>query len=90
MIPVGSLPLSLNMIRLFNIREGMTADEETLPDRILKEAHTEGPAAEIILESNFIEMKKKCYEICGWDEKGVPTDAKLRELGLDNFVREKK
>jgi aldehyde:ferredoxin oxidoreductase len=74
-----------NIIRLFNIREGMTADEETLPDRILKEAHKEGPAAGIVLMDNFIEMKRRYYEICGWDEKGVPTEAKLRELGLHNL-----
>jgi len=78
-----------NLIRLFNIREGMTADEETLPDRILKEAHREGPAAGIVLMDNFIEMKRRYYKICGWDEKGVPTEAKLRELGLHNLTQGK-
>ena len=32
-----------NMIRLFNLREGMTADDETLPSRLLNEPHKEGP-----------------------------------------------
>lgn len=76
-----------NIIRLFNIREGMTADDETLPDRILKEAHKEGPAAGLVLERSFIEMKRRYYEVCGWDERGVPTEAKLHELGLQDLAR---
>jgi len=76
-----------NLIRSFNVREGMTADDDTLPDRLLNEPHKEGPAAGIVLKENFIEMKRKYYKICGWDEKGVPTEAKLRELGLYDLVR---
>ena len=76
-----------NLIRSFNVREGMTADDDTLPDRLLNEPHREGPAAGIVLKENFIEMKRKYYEICGWDENGVPTEAKLRELGLYDLVR---
>jgi len=76
-----------NLIRSFNVREGMTADDDTLPDRLLNEPHKEGPAAGIVLRENFIEMKRKYYEICGWDENGVPTEAKLRELGLYDLVR---
>lgn len=75
-----------NMIRLFNVREGMTADDDTLPHRLLKEAHKEGPAAGRFLEEKLIKMKKKYYEICGWDENGVPKEEKLRELGLYDLL----
>lgn len=76
-----------NLIRVFNVQEGMTSDDETLPPRLLNEPHTDGPAAGIVLKENFIEMKRKYYEVCGWDEKGVPTEEKLRELGLFGLVR---
>lgn len=75
------------LIRLFNVREGMTADDDTLPDRLLNEAHKEGPAAGIVLQENFMTMKRKYYEICGWDEKGIPSEAILRELGLYDLAR---
>ncbi len=78
-----------NLIRSFNVREGMTADDDTLPDRLLEEPHKEGPAAGIVLKENFLDMKKRYYQICGWDENGVPTEAKLRELGLQDLIREK-
>jgi len=78
-----------NLIRAFNVREGMTADEDTLPDRLLNEPHKKGPAAGIVLRENFREMKKRYYEICGWDEKGVPTEKKLRELDLHELVKGK-
>jgi aldehyde:ferredoxin oxidoreductase len=77
-----------NLIRSFNIREGMTADDDTLPPRLLNEPAKNGPAAGIVLEPKFNEMKKRYYEICGWDERGVPTDEKLRELGLYELVKE--
>jgi aldehyde:ferredoxin oxidoreductase len=76
-----------NLIRSFNVREGMTAEDDTLPDRLLNEPQREGPAAGIVLKEHFMEMKKKYYQICGWDENGVPTEAKLRELGLYDLVR---
>jgi aldehyde:ferredoxin oxidoreductase len=76
-----------NLIRSFNVREGMTAEDDTLPDRLLNEPHREGPAAGIVLKEHFMEMKRKYYQICGWDENGVPTEAKLRELGLYDLVR---
>ena len=30
--------------RLFNIREGLTREDDTLPDKFLKEPMTEGPS----------------------------------------------
>jgi len=32
------------------------------------------------------EMLSRYYELCGWDENGVPTPGKLRELGLDFVI----
>lgn len=79
-----------NMIRLFNIREGMTAADETLPKRLLNEVPTEGPAAGKRLKEDFLKMKKKYYEICGWDENGVPKKEKLQEMGLDKLFADTK
>ncbi len=69
-----------NLIRLFNVREGITRADDTLPPRLLNEAHQSGPAKGITVP--LAEMLEQYYFIRGWDENGVPTDPKLMQLGL--------
>ncbi len=54
--------------------------EDTLPDRSLKEPIPEGPSKGMV--SRLPEMLPEYYKARGWDEKGIPTEAKLQELGL--------
>ena len=69
-----------NLERLFNVREGFTAKDDTLPERLLKEPMPEGASKGQVVELD--EMLSEYYRIRGWDENGVPTEEKLRELGL--------
>ncbi|MBI5167403.1 MAG: aldehyde ferredoxin oxidoreductase family protein [candidate division NC10 bacterium] len=69
-----------NLERLFNIREGFTAADDTLPKRILEEPIPAGPAQGKV--ARLSEMLPEYYRLRGWDEQGVPTNEKLRELGL--------
>lgn len=66
--------------RLFNLREGLTSAEDTLPKRLLTEPIATGPMAG--KKSHVPEMVPEYYRLRGWNEQGIPTPEKLRELGM--------
>ena len=70
-----------NLERLFLLKAGFTKDDDTLPQRMLEEPMPEGPAKGHVVELD--QMLPEFYRLRGWDENGVPTDAKLAELGLE-------
>jgi aldehyde:ferredoxin oxidoreductase len=69
-----------NLERLFNLKAGLTARDDTLPKRILEEPMPEGPSKGQVVRLG--EMLPEYYEVRGWDDNGVPTAEKLAELGL--------
>ena len=69
-----------NMEREFNLAAGLTAADDTLPKRLLKEAAQTGPAKGNV--NRLHEMLPKYYEIRGWDTQGVPTDETRQRLSL--------
>jgi aldehyde:ferredoxin oxidoreductase len=69
-----------NLVRLFNIREGLTADLDTLPKRFFSEPLKEGPCKGHVVD--LTALKAEYYLVRGWDPDGVPTEDKLRELGI--------
>ena len=69
-----------NLERLWNLRAGLTDKDDTLPPRLLTMPLKTGPSKGSV--SRLPEMLPLYYERRGWDPRGVPTDAKLRELGL--------
>jgi aldehyde:ferredoxin oxidoreductase len=69
-----------NLERLFNVREGLTRKEDTLPKRLLKEAMPSGPS-----QGNTVpldQMLDEYYDLMGWDSDGVPARERMEELGL--------
>jgi aldehyde:ferredoxin oxidoreductase len=69
-----------NIERQFNLRAGLTAADDTLPERLLKDPIKTGPSKG---EVNHLEvMLPEYYQLRGWDDKGVPTADKLKELSL--------
>ena len=69
-----------NMEKLYNLAEGFSKKDDTLPPRLLKEALPEGPAKGKVCELD--EMLPEYYQLRGWTPEGVPTSEKLAELGL--------
>ena len=69
-----------NMERLFNLKAGFTKKDDTLPIRLLKEPIPSGPSKGEVCELD--RMLPEYYQLRGWDEEGVPTKEKLKELGL--------
>ena len=73
-----------NLTRIFNVREGLNAKDDVLPERFSEEALPDGPAEGQIMTKDTLEKAKaEYYSLRGWDEKGVPTKEKLRSLGLN-------
>ena len=69
-----------NLERLFLLEAGFTSADDTLPDRMLKEALTEGPAEGHVVYLD--QMLPEFYRLRGWDENGIPTPEKLSSLGI--------
>ena len=72
-----------NIERLFNLKAGLTKADDSLPKRLLKEAHKTGPSAGVTVRLD--EMLPIYYEARGWDPEGVPSSEKLAELGLSSL-----
>ncbi len=69
-----------NLEKIYNLKAGLTAADDTLPNRLLEDAIPSGPSEGKV--NLLSEMLPKYYQARGWDEKGVPTAGKMSELGL--------
>ncbi|HUU90324.1 MAG TPA: aldehyde ferredoxin oxidoreductase family protein, partial [Phycisphaerae bacterium] len=69
-----------NLERLFNLKAGISPDQDTLPKRLLTEPISEGPAKGHV--HRLGELLPEYYKERGWSAEGVPTDEKLAELAL--------
>lgn len=73
----------VNLARQFNVREGFSKDNDNLPARIFKETLKSGATAgKVLPEEEFAQMLGEYYDLRGWDQDGIPTAAKLQELGI--------
>ncbi len=69
-----------NLERQWNLNAGLTAKDDALPARLLEEPIKTGGSKGML--SRLPEMLPEYYQLRGWDKNGVPTPAKLGELGL--------
>jgi aldehyde:ferredoxin oxidoreductase len=75
----------VNLERAFIAREGITRADDTLPRRFLEEplGPPTSPSAGAVVELDI--MLDEYYQARGWDVgTGLPTRAKLEELGLND------
>ncbi|MBQ9991846.1 MAG: hypothetical protein IJP33_00265 [Firmicutes bacterium] len=77
-----------NIEKVFNLREGFTVEDDTLPWRTFNDPYQWGPKKGALLpEDKFKETRKNYYTEMGWDpETGIPTKGKLQELGLEDLI----
>jgi aldehyde:ferredoxin oxidoreductase len=77
----------INLEKAFNIREGASRRDDTLPTRFFTEPYPDGPAKGQVV--HLEPMLDDYYTARGWDVKtGCPTGEKLRELNLDDVAEE--
>ena len=70
-----------NLERLFNVRAGVDNEQDTLPKRFLDTPFEEGLSKDRVVPVK--KMLKEYYAVRGWDENGVPTREKLKQLSID-------
>jgi aldehyde:ferredoxin oxidoreductase len=77
--------LRVNLMRAFNIREGLSRKDDKLPAKLYKKALSGGRSDGIILDEAEIEAGLDMYfEQVGWDvETGIPKRKTLEAIGLD-------
>ena len=72
----------LNLLRAFNAREGVGAEADTVPPKLLIPLQS-GKSDGVAITAEEIETAQALYyQMAGWDGNGRPTRAKLEELGL--------
>jgi aldehyde:ferredoxin oxidoreductase len=69
-----------NLERLFNLRAGLTAADDSLPERLLKVPAPSGTAKGKVAELDV--MLPEYYELRGWTPEGVPSSETLDRLNL--------
>lgn len=58
-----------NIVRQFNLREGMTQDDDWLPKKLFDKMDKTGQE---IKPEELAYMRREYYQLRGWDENGVP------------------
>jgi aldehyde:ferredoxin oxidoreductase len=73
----------ISLMRIFNLREGFTRDDDRLPERF-HTAQKEGPLKNLRIDpKTHAEAVEIYYQLLGWDRNGVPTRACLTALDLE-------
>ena len=83
----------VNIERMFNHRLGLDRSDDQLPERFLKEpatvydTETWKPIKEgLVVDLDF--MLDKYYNLRKWTPAGIPTEDKLKELELDELIKD--
>ncbi|NOX32401.1 MAG: putrescine aminotransferase [Deltaproteobacteria bacterium] len=72
-----------NLTRLFNLKAGFTADQDTLSEKLMNKALENGPWEGRKFDQKVLgQMKTLLYHLRGWDQEGQPCREKLAELDL--------
>ncbi|MFQ6077402.1 MAG: aldehyde ferredoxin oxidoreductase C-terminal domain-containing protein, partial [Candidatus Bathyarchaeia archaeon] len=75
------------LARLYNIREGLTRKDDRVPIRVMKLPIPEGVAkGSYVSQEDLDLLLDDYYEYRGWDKDGIPTEATLKELGLEEYA----
>jgi aldehyde:ferredoxin oxidoreductase len=79
-----------NLERAFEVREGLTREDETLPKKEFINPIRRGEYKGMTLDRDeFEKMKDEYYSFRGWDIKtGIPTEETLKKLDLEDVAEE--
>ena len=77
----------INMMRLFNIKHGLSAADDILPDRLFEPLENGAHEGFAIDREEFEKAKITYYQMRGWSNAGVPTFGKFAELGIDDVYK---
>jgi len=78
-----------NLSKAFNVREGFSREDDSLPRRVIEEEVPDGPSqGESIDREKFERELDRYYTVRGWDEAGIPLKNTLKELDLREISEE--
>ena len=72
----------ITTMRLFNVREGLTAANDVLPERFFQ-PKTNGVIKQGLDRAKYEKGKQYFYTLMGWDANGVPLPEKVEELYIE-------
>ncbi|MBF0258741.1 MAG: aldehyde ferredoxin oxidoreductase family protein [Desulfamplus sp.] len=73
-----------NLVRMFNVREGIDSSKDTLPPRFVKEPLPDGPRkGHRLTEEDMAYMRAQYYKIRGWSDNGIPLGDTLKRLRIE-------
>ena len=76
------------LMRIYNLREGLTAEDDTLPDRFFDDPIRQGRwRGTVIDRAKFSAMIKSYYLMIGWNDAGIPLTETLYDLNLNEHVK---
>ncbi|MEW5817726.1 MAG: aldehyde ferredoxin oxidoreductase family protein, partial [Spirochaetota bacterium] len=83
----------VNLERMYNVRHGFDRTNDQLPARFLEEKVSVYDLAtkEIIREGLKVDLKymlDRYYRLRNWTENGIPKAGKLKEIGLEELVKD--
>jgi aldehyde:ferredoxin oxidoreductase len=82
---------AINLCRAFNVREGFSRKDDTLPERLSDPLPDGQYKGQKMSKEELQSMLDNYYEIRGWDRKtGIPTPARLKELELSFIANQLK
>lgn len=73
-----------NLKRLYNFKHGISRKDDILPTKFLIESRDRGENGAL---PNLGVMLDEYYRLRGWDKLGIPNHFKVKELGLEAYVR---
>jgi aldehyde:ferredoxin oxidoreductase len=86
LLKVGERAATLS--RMFNLREGITARDDRLPDRFFQPLK-KGPLAGAFVDPDTLKSAtQQYYREMGWDVEGKPTQHALEEWGIAYLARQ--
>ncbi|HRD22859.1 MAG TPA: aldehyde ferredoxin oxidoreductase family protein [Candidatus Hydrothermia bacterium] len=78
-----------NITKMFNIREGFSRKDDHLPWKVSNAPIVAGPSKGLyVSEEELNRMLDEYYLTRGWSREGVPTKAKLSQVGLKDLAEE--
>lgn len=72
----------ITMARVFNVSRGFTAEDDWLPERMFEPLRGGTLKGHFINRELFAKAIRLYYGMMGWTNDGIPTEAKLEELGV--------
>lgn len=72
-----------HLMRVYNLREGLSKDDDTLPDKFFDIPISYGRLEGTVIDrSKFMQAISLYYEMMGWDNRGIPFNGTLYDYNL--------